>query len=77
MAGTGAGSGLLTSMLEKLNLFQFDRYKNYAALDVKMDGSVFEENHLLRCWEYLSFLNWIWARTLSLLLKLPPRKLET
>ena len=77
MAGTGAGSGLLTSVLEKLNLFQFERYKNYAALDVKMDGSVFEENYLLRCWEYLSFLNWIWARTLSLLLKLPPRKLET
>ena len=77
MAGTEAGSGLLTSMLEKLNLFQFDRYKNYAALDVKMDVSVFGENHLLRCWEYLSFFNCIWARALSLLLKLPPRKLET
>ena len=34
------------------------------------------ENHLLRCWGWLSLLNWIGVLTLSLLLKLPPRKLE-
>ena len=36
------------------------------------------KNHLLRCWDWdwVSLLNWIWALTLSLLLKLPPRKLE-
>ena len=34
------------------------------------------KNRLLRCWHWLSLLNWIGALTLSLLLKLPPRKLE-
>ena len=38
---TGAGSGLLISVLEKLVLF--DRSKNTVAIDVKMDGSVLEE----------------------------------
>ena len=35
------------------------------------------KNHLLRCWGWLFLLNWIGALTLSLLLKLPPRKLES
>ena len=35
------------------------------------------ENHLLRCRVWLSLLNWIRALTLNLLLKLPPRKLES
>ena len=30
----------------------------------------------ISCWGWLSILNWIWALTLSLLLKLPPKKLE-
>ena len=34
------------------------------------------KNHLLRCWGCLSRLNWIGALTLSLFLKVPPRKLE-
>ena len=34
------------------------------------------KNHLLRCWGWFSLLNWIGALTLTLLLKLPPRKLE-
>ena len=38
-----------------------------------MDGSVLEEKSF---WGWLSLLNWIRALTLSLLLKLPPRKLE-
>ena len=41
-----------------------------------MDGSVLEESYLSRCWGWVSLLNWIGALTLSLLLKLPPRKLE-
>ena len=39
---TGAGSGLLISMLEKL-MASFDRSKNTGAIDLKMDGSVLEE----------------------------------
>ena len=34
------------------------------------------KNQHLRCWGWLSLLNWIWALTLSLLLKPPSRKLE-
>ena len=34
-------------------------------------------NHLLRCWGWLSLLNWIGALILCLLLNLPPRKLES
>ena len=33
------------------------------------------KNHFLKCWSWLSLLNWIGALTLSILLKLPPRKL--
>ena len=43
---------------------------------IKSYWSVLEENHFFRWWCWLSFLNWIRALTLSLLLKLPPRKLE-
>ena len=46
-------------------------------LTLLLEGSVLEKkNHLLRCWDCLSLLNWIGAPTLSLLLKLPPRKLN-
>ena len=31
---------------------------------------------VLRCWDWLSLLSWVGALTLSLLLKLSPRKLE-
>ena len=61
---------------EKIQLVSFDQSNNTGAIDVKMDGSVLEENHLLRCWGWLSPLIWIGALTLSLLLKLPPTKLE-
>ena len=40
---TGAGSGLLISLLEKLKLVSFDQSNNTDAIDVKMDGSVLEE----------------------------------
>ena len=39
-------------------------------------GLFLRKNHLLRCWGWPSLLNWIGAHTLSLLLKLPPRKLK-
>ena len=41
-----------------------------------MDGSVLGKNHLSRSWGCFSFLNWIGSLSLSLLLKLPPRKLD-
>ena len=40
-------------------------------------GLLMRKNHLLRCRVWLSLLNWIMALTLNLLLKLPPRKLES
>ena len=40
---TGAGSGLLISVLEKTQLVSFDWSSNTGAIDVKMDGSVLEE----------------------------------
>ena len=60
----------------KTQLVSFDRSNNTGAIDKKMDGSVLGENHFLRCWGCLPLLNWIRALTLSLLLELPPRKLE-
>ena len=42
----------------------------------KWMGLFFRKDHLLRCWGWLSYLNWIGVLTLSLVLKLPPRKLE-
>ena len=34
----------------KTQLVSFDRTNNNGSIDVKMDGSVLEENHLIRCW---------------------------
>ena len=42
----------------------------------KWMGLFLRKKHLLRCLDWLSLLIWIGALTLSLLLKLPPRKLE-
>ena len=61
---------------EKTQLVSLDQSNNTGAINVKMDGSVLEEKSSLRYWHRLSLLNWIEAVTLSLLLKLPPRKLE-
>ena len=55
----------------KTQLVSFNRSDNTGAIDMKVDGSVLEENHLLRCWRSLSLLNWIAAFTFSLLPKLP------
>ena len=50
----------------KSQLISYDWSNNTGAIDVKMDGSVPEEKSSFK----------IWPLTLSLLLKLPPRKLE-
>ena len=39
-------------------------------------GLFLRKNHLLRCWSWFSLPNWIETFTLSLLLKVPPKKLE-
>ena len=54
----------------------FDHSNNTGSIDVKMDGSVFEEKSSFKMLGLTSLLNWIGVLTLSLLLKLPPRKLE-
>ena len=45
---TGVRSGLLISRLGKLKLVLFDWSNNNDSIDVKMDGSVFEEKLSLR-----------------------------
>ena len=64
-------------MLEKLNLFCMTSLINSVAIDVKIDGSALEEKSYIKILGCLSLLNWVGALTLSLLLKLPPRKLES
>ena len=59
----------------KTQLVLFDRSNNNGSIDVKM-CLLLRKNNLLRCWGWPSFLNWIRALTLSLLLKLPPWKLD-
>ena len=59
----------------KTQLVLFDRSNNTGAIDMKMDGSVHEEKSSFKVLG-LSLLNWCGSVTLSLLLKLPPRKLE-
>ena len=56
---------------------EFDQSKNTGAIDVKMDGSVLEEKSSFKLLGLTFSSNWIGALTLSLLLKLPPRKLST
>ena len=63
-------------MLEKLNWFSLSGLITLLLLMWKRMGLFLQENDLLRCWGFLSVLNWIGALTLFLLLKLPPRKLE-
>ena len=73
---TGAESSLLISMLEKLSWFLLTGLITMVLLMWKWMGQFLRKTHLLRCWGWISFLNWIGALTLSLLLKLPLRKLE-
>ena len=73
---TGVRSGLLISMLGKISWFRLTILITLVLLMWKSMGLFLRKNHLLRCWGWPSFLNWIGVRTLSLLLKLPPRKFE-
>ena len=71
---TGARSGLLLSMLGKLNWFCLPSLITLVLLMWKWMGLFLRKNCLLRCWCWPSLLKWIEALTLSLLLKLHPRK---
>ena len=73
---TGARSDLLISMLGKLNWFCLTSLVRMVLLMWKWMGLLLRKNHLLRCWGWPSLLNWIGALILSLLVKLPSRKLE-
>ena len=73
----GAGSGLLISILETLNLFCFTGLATMVLLMWKWMNLFLTKSNLLRCWGCLALLNLIGAFTLSLLLKLLPRKLES
>ena len=57
-------------MLEKLDRFCLTVIIRLVLLMWKCLGLFLRKNNLLRCWGWLSLLNWV------LLLKLPPRKLE-
>ena len=61
---------------EKTHLVSFDRSKNTNAIDVKIDGSVLEENSSFKMLGLTFSSKLDWALTLSLLLKLPPRNCE-
>ena len=73
---TGVRSGLLISVLGKLSWFCLTGSITMVLLKRKWVGLFLRKNHLLRCWGWPSVLNWIGVLTLSLLLKVPPRKLE-
>ena len=68
--------GLLIPILEKLSYFCLTDLITLVQLMSKSIGLLLRKNRPLRCWGWLSLLYWIVALTLSLLLKLPPRKLE-
>ena len=60
----------------KTQLVSFDQSNNTGSTDVKIDGSVLEEKQSFKMMG-LNFSSKLdWALTLSLLPKLPPRKLE-
>ena len=61
----------------KTQLVSFDRFNNTGAIDVKMDGSVLEEHLSFKILGLTSSSKLHWGSYISLLLKLPPRKLET
>ena len=60
----------------KTQLVSFDQSNNTGAIDVKMDVSVLEEKSFFNMLRLTFSFKLDWALTLSLLLKLPPRKLK-
>ena len=59
----------------KTQLVSFDQSNNNCSIGVKMDGSVLEEKSSFKILG-ITFSSKIGVLTLSLLLNLPPRKLE-
>ena len=59
----------------KTQLVSFDRSINNGGIDVKIDGSVLEEKSSFKMLGLTFCSELDWALTLSLLLKMPPRKL--
>ena len=56
---TGLRGGLLISMLGKLSWFRLTGLIAMVLLMWKWMGLFLRKNHLLRCWGWLSLLNWI------------------
>ena len=77
MPGIGAGSDLLISLMETLNLFQLIGLITLVLLMRNWIGLFLNENHLIRSWDHLSLPNCVEAITLPFLLKLPQRRLES
>ena len=73
---TGVWSGWLISMLGRVSWFRLIGLITLVLLMWKWMDLFSRKNHLLICWGWPSLLNWIGFFTLSLLLKLPPSKLE-
>ena len=73
---TRARSDMLMSMLGKVNWFCLTGLITLVLLMWKWMGLFLKKGHLLRCGGWLSLLNWIGSLTVSLLVKLPPIKLE-
>ena len=67
---------LVDFKLGKLSRFRLTGLITMVPLMWKWMGLILRKNYLLRYWGCPSLLNWIGVLTLSLLLKLPPRKLE-
>ena len=72
---TEARSGLLISMLRKLNWFHLTGLITLVLLMWKWMGLFLRKNYLLKCWGW-PLLNWIGPLALSLLIKILPRKFE-
>ena len=73
---TGGRSALLIAMTWKLNWFHLIGLIAQVLLMWKWMDLFLRKNHLLKLCSWCSLWNWIGALTLSLLLKLPPKKLE-
>ena len=67
---------LSTGVRSETQLVLFDRSNNNVSIDVKVNGSVLEEKSSFKMLGLALFSKLDGARTLSLLLKLPPRKLK-
>ena len=61
----------------KTQLVLFDRSNNNGSTDVKMDGYVLEEKSSFKMLRLTFCSELDWVLTLSLLLKLPPRKIRS